>query len=172
MFSYLKAGARRVWCWEINPWSVEGLRRGCEANGWAVKVINMGEGLALSDEEDQSVKVVVFSESNEFAVNRLANLQRGRIMVKHVNLGLLPTSRGSWRTATEVVENDGWIHVHVNVGEHEIEQRVEECVQEFRSLESQVGTDRMVICEHVERVKTFAPGVLHCVFDLYIGDSK
>lgn len=32
-FSYLKRGVRTVFGWEINGWSVEGLRRGCEMNG-------------------------------------------------------------------------------------------------------------------------------------------
>lgn len=33
-FSYLKRGVKRVWGWELNAWSVEGLRRGCLKNGW------------------------------------------------------------------------------------------------------------------------------------------
>ncbi|KAK6858721.1 S-adenosyl-L-methionine-dependent methyltransferase [Apiospora arundinis] len=34
VFSYAELGMR-VLCWELNPWSVEGLRRGALANGWS-----------------------------------------------------------------------------------------------------------------------------------------
>ena len=30
---------------------------------------------------------------------------------------------------------------------------------------------RDVRCEHIERVKTYAPGVLHVVFDVWIGPA-
>ncbi|KAB8342733.1 hypothetical protein FH972_022331 [Carpinus fangiana] len=33
-FSYARAGAARVLCWDLNPWSTEGLRRGAVRNGW------------------------------------------------------------------------------------------------------------------------------------------
>ncbi|KAM7193360.1 S-adenosyl-L-methionine-dependent methyltransferase [Naviculisporaceae sp. PSN 640] len=39
VFSYAKLGFRLL-CWEINPWSVEGLRRGALANGWDVVVFS------------------------------------------------------------------------------------------------------------------------------------
>ncbi|KAM7204773.1 S-adenosyl-L-methionine-dependent methyltransferase [Rhypophila sp. PSN 637] len=39
VFSYAKLGFRLL-CWEINPWSVEGLRRGALANGWDVVVLS------------------------------------------------------------------------------------------------------------------------------------
>ncbi|KAM7220272.1 S-adenosyl-L-methionine-dependent methyltransferase [Rhypophila decipiens] len=39
VFSYAKLGFRLL-CWEINPWSVEGLRRGALANRWDVVVLS------------------------------------------------------------------------------------------------------------------------------------
>jgi tRNA wybutosine-synthesizing protein 2 len=44
-----------------------------------------------------------------------------------------------------------------------------EVVRAFEGLEKERGGRRGVVCEHVERVKTFAPGVMHCVFDIRIG---
>jgi len=35
-FSYSKAGVSKVLCFELNPWSVEGFRRGAEVNGWGI----------------------------------------------------------------------------------------------------------------------------------------
>src|SRR2546423_1828954 len=40
-FSYLKRGVGVVWGWEINGWSVEGLRRGCKENGWRVEILRV-----------------------------------------------------------------------------------------------------------------------------------
>ncbi|RMZ90305.1 hypothetical protein DV736_g2476, partial [Chaetothyriales sp. CBS 134916] len=42
-FSYLKSGVKRVWAWDLNPWSIEGLRRGCEKNGWRHLVVRITE---------------------------------------------------------------------------------------------------------------------------------
>jgi tRNA wybutosine-synthesizing protein 2 len=50
-FSYLKRGVGRVYGWELNGWSVEGLRRGCQRNGWGVKVLKVDhEGVVREDE--------------------------------------------------------------------------------------------------------------------------
>jgi len=151
VFCYLKAGARRVWCWEVNPWSVEALQRGCGMNGWSVKVVRGEEWT------DNGESVVVFEESNEFAVGRMAGRKVG-----HVNMGLLPTSRGAYATAVRLLEEGGWAHVHENVGEGEVEEKRRSVVEEFERLSG--GSMK---CDHVERVKTFAPGVVHCVFDVH-----
>ncbi|RMZ84738.1 hypothetical protein DV737_g985, partial [Chaetothyriales sp. CBS 132003] len=42
-FSYLKNGVKRVWGWDLNPWSIEGLRRGCEKNGWRHLIVQVAE---------------------------------------------------------------------------------------------------------------------------------
>jgi len=153
---YLRAGAKRVWCWEINPWSVEALRRGCGMNGWRCRVVRHGE--EWTEAEDAGEEVVVFEESNEFAAKRMRAKK-----VKHVNLGLLPTSRGAWAMASGLLEEGGWAHVHENVGEKEVERMKEGIVREFGEMR---GPE--VKCERVEKVKAFAPGVVHCVFDIRV----
>ncbi|KAA8899953.1 S-adenosyl-L-methionine-dependent methyltransferase [Sphaerosporella brunnea] len=166
VFPYLRAGARRVWCWEINPWSVEALRRGCVRNGWSVRVVPHSEEFG----QDTGEQVVVFAEGNENAVRRMEAAERLRRMA-HVNLGLLPSSKASWSTAEQLVKTGGLVHVHENVGEHEVAAKTVEFVQSWSDIAAAAGK-RDMKCEHVERVKTFAPGVLHCVFDIRVGESS
>lgn len=151
-FSYLKGGAKRVWGWDLNWWSVEGLRRGAEMNGWncAVNPENLG------DEQ-----IVVYNEDNIKAVERLKGAE---IKVKHVNLGLLPSSQGAWRIATEILdERGGWIHVHGNCRDVEIGHWSNTVVAEFTRL---FGETWNVGIAQKFRVKEFGPGVGHWVLDL------
>jgi len=92
--------------------------------------------------------------------------------VRHVNLGLLPSSSGSWKTAAGLVSDGGWVHVHENCGETEVYDKAKEIVKEFATVEQESGRTGIVQCHHTERVKTFAPGVVHCVFDLRIGGME
>ncbi|KAI0469292.1 hypothetical protein F4859DRAFT_505572 [Xylaria cf. heliscus] len=200
-FSYAAAGFR-VFCWELNPWSVEGLRRGAGANGWSVRVVvPPNPHIETSQKEEDEDKmlgdilagyetIVVFLEDNARAAARLRRLdrlsrgwdseqqrERGpgfRISnVMHVNLGLLPSSQMAWPTAWEVARESrlAWFHVHENVGVADIDARRGEIRGWFaeRSVLGDEGGVRTGVCvEHVELVKTFAPGVWHCVFDLCV----
>jgi tRNA wybutosine-synthesizing protein 2 len=171
VFSYAKLGMR-VLGWEVNPWSVEGLRRGAERNGWTVKVV-AGEELEMPVADvvgDE--RIVIFLEDNRSALERIEALRRakGKVDVLHVNGGLLPTSEERWRDAwaMERESEEGWLHLHENVGEDEIEGRRGEIERMFRTWSSDEGSDITAVVEHVEKVKTFAPRVWHCVFDVYI----
>ncbi len=185
-FSYVAAGVRKVLCWEINPWSVEGLRRGAGVNRWGVEVVGEGEGVGVDGvgvELGREKRIVVFMESNEEALRRIESLRGALPPVRHVNCGLLPSSRGSWRTAVEALDPEfgGWIHVHQNIAVKDIEEVKSEIVAELcglvesaeirRSKSGLIEVERpqkQVECEHVERVKTYAPGVMHCVLDIKI----
>lgn len=161
VFSYARLGLR-VLCWEVNPWSVEGLRRGAERNGFSVRVVGDGEEWGV----DGGERIVVFLEDNARAAGRLRGGGVGRGEVVHVNCGLLPKSEGSWRTAFEAVERGGgWVHVHENVGVGDIEGRRGEIEGVFGRWCRGRGEARV---GHVELVKTFAPGVWHCVFDVFV----
>lgn len=174
-FSYLKAGVDVVLGWEINGWSVEGLRRGAAGNGWGVEIYGEGEG------GDGDVvgcfgrdRFLVFQESNEYARGRIEGLRGALPPVRHVNCGLLPTSRGSWETAIAVLDpwRGGWIHLHENIAVKEIEGKSGEITRDIQGIYDRLAGDnadrREVGSEHVERVKTYAPGVMHCVLDIYI----
>lgn len=166
-FSYAAVGASRVFCWELNEWSCEALVRGARFNGWSVAVVKGGERWV-----DGGERIVVFLEDNNFAGERLHGM-RG---VRHVNAGLLPTSRGGWGTALEIIDGElgGWIHVHENMGISEIKVKTEEVVAALIRLDSEAHHDppRLITCSHVEQVKTFAPGVMHCVLDIHIGERN
>ncbi|KAK0107606.1 hypothetical protein ONS96_003412 [Cadophora gregata f. sp. sojae] len=172
VFSYARMGMGRVVGWELNPWSVEGLRRGALANGWSVRVV-VGDGEGGEGGEE---RIVVFLEDNAKALERLqrvemdGRLESGRIM--HVNCGLLPTSELSWEMAIGMLRGDGWLHLHENVGVEDIESRKVEIGKILEQWLIGAGDGRTVTTEHVERVKTFAPGVWHCVFDVYVAGKE
>lgn len=184
VFSYAALGLR-VLCWEMNPWSVEGLRRGAERNRWSVRVVH-GEcsrrptlEAILGEKDCEDVpQIVVFLEDNRNAARRVQELRtsgselRWLRKVRHVNLGLLPRSDDRWEDARGVLgEEGGWLHLHENVGVKEIESRRDEIEELFEDFEQRVGDGRHARVEHVEMVKTFAPDVWHCVFDVRIANG-
>jgi len=164
VFSYVGMGCHRVLGWELNPWSVEGLRRGARANGWTVLVVKGGEECILGDE-----KIVVFLEDNQRAGKRMREFEvfnDGK--VKHVNCGLLPKSTETWEMALKILRGEGWLHLHENVGIGAQEVRKQGIEKVFRKWLEERKEQRMVVVEHVEWVKSFAPGVWHYVFDVYL----
>lgn len=186
-FAYAKQGAR-VLCWEINPWSVEALRRGARANGWSVRVVS-GPSLALPTSQlvTGDERIVVFLEDNQRAAARIREMRAAgttALDILHVNCGLLPRSDLVWRPAWDAVsgnrrQRDCWLHLHENVGARDIERRRDEIQQLFDGWaapedERMVSRGAVVHVEHIERVKTYAPDVWHCVFDVYIrlGEAK
>ncbi|KAM0248839.1 hypothetical protein ACHAQJ_009303 [Trichoderma viride] len=172
VFSYAALGMR-VLCWEINPWSVEGLRRGAVANKWSVKVIQ-GDDLTLPMEQLMAGedKIIVFLESNERALGRIEEMQEMGLArnIEHVNCGFLPTSEPVWESAWQVTRfaPEAWLHLHENVGVQDIESRRASIQTAFETWAASGASSRAPSAEHVEQVKTFAPGVWHCVFDVRI----
>ena len=176
-FSYAKAGAEKILCWEINPWSVEGLRRGAEKNGWSVNIVKEAGSVERVSKEgkrgDLKDRFLVFVENNNCAADRVEVLRAELGPIRHVNCGYLPTSDASWETAVKVLdpEEGGWIHAHENVAEKDIPQRMAEIEMIFADTINNCLSDgvvRHVKCEHIEKIKSYAPGVIHCVFDIYI----
>ncbi|ESZ95651.1 hypothetical protein SBOR_3952 [Sclerotinia borealis F-4128] len=163
VFSYIGMGVARVVGWELNGWSVEGLRRGAVANGWGIRVVRKGELIEYFGDE----RIVVFLESNVEAEQRLQSM-KGFGTVKHVNCGFLPTSEPTWRKAMNILGEDGWLHLHENVGIADVERRKGEIEEMLRIWLKERVDERIVTVEHVEFVKTFAPAVWHCVFDVYL----
>ena len=173
-FSYAKAGIGKVLCWEINPWSIEGLRRGAKRNGWGVKVIK--DGQALNETINETERLIVFQENNEQAAMRIAALRNSISPVRHVNCGFLPSSKNSWEIAVQLLDPRGpigWIHAHENIAKADIQKREKEVVEIFTRLVNKYRGQGLeaqwdVKCEHVEQVKSYAPGVVHCVLDISI----
>lgn len=172
VFSYARLGLG-VLCWELNPWSVEGLRRGADANGWPVRVVK-GADLALPMAElvTGRERIVVFLEDNQHARRRIEELRIASTVemdVVHVNCGLLPSTVQTWEPAWSIIvgAGDGWLHLHENVGAADIQRRRQEIQEVFNAWARLGGQNRIASVEHVEQVKTFAPNVWHCVFDVY-----
>lgn len=172
-FCYARAGVGRVFCWEINGWSVEGLRRGARGNGWGVRVLEEEEdgrmgGEARVGEE----RLVGFQEDNQNASARVEKLRSHVPPVRHVNCGFLPSSSASWPVAVAVLDpvQGGWVHAHENIAVTDIESRREETTKEFKALANHDANRPRwhVQCQHLHRVKSYAPGVMHCVLDIYI----
>lgn len=180
-FSYLRGGVDVVYGWDINRWSVEGCRKGAVGNKWGVRV-DPGSSNSDGGTEDGEERLVLFQESNEYAPTRLRKVKQqtqeaGKqwVDILHVNLGLLPTSSGAYKTALEVLGlNDGvkeaWIHVHENVAKEDVDGMKENIVKRFGESREEVEGmgDVEVEVEHVEFVKSWAPGVWHCVFDVKV----
>jgi tRNA wybutosine-synthesizing protein 2 len=121
------------------------------------------------------VDFLIFNMSNACATALVAPLLSILPPIRHVNLGLLPRSRDTWRDAVRLVnrEGGGWIHAHENVGVVEMVERKEEIEGMFQGYVTEVDGEskekrRKAKVEHVERVKMYAPGVVHCVFDVWI----
>ncbi|EXJ75348.1 uncharacterized protein A1O5_02044 [Cladophialophora psammophila CBS 110553] len=205
-FCYLSRGVRRVYGWDINSWSIEGLRRGCERNGWRCLVVRVGEAGSLqgsgsvrdlveeiargdhADNREAAVRCVAFLGDNKWAWKVLKEMQHecaridnnegrvgSRFNVRHANLGLLPSSRASWQEALQAITGlseggtGGWLHVHENVDVREIDAMKLDIVRDIDGLvKREPGCPRTVSCPHVQQVKTYAPGVMHCVFDVEI----
>lgn len=173
--SYLKKHAKRVFCWEINQYSVEGLARGVKKNGF---------GDAYVVQRDQKVdlkrvlmsRCVVFLESNQHCLERFKELLEQeepgseselKLNVSHVNLGLLPTSTASWPFACKLVDFYGsknscsWIHVHENIGVSDLDSFMKDTQQQLQSFSQTKHVEPIWL----EKVKTFAPDVYHVVGD-------
>jgi tRNA wybutosine-synthesizing protein 2 len=170
-FSYAKAGVSKVYCWELNPWSVEGLRRGAEGNKWPVSVVKFGHANSFLMQE-KATRISVFEMDNVHAAG-IVKKTRDRIPpIRHVNCGLLPTSRGSWRTAVEIIDPElgGWLHLHENFRVDQITEMGQEVVLEIQGIldHGSFSSGTTALLEHIEKLKTYAPGVMHCVLDISI----
>lgn len=134
---------------ELNPWSVEGLRRGIQGNKLAGQIaVHLG--------------------NNESSVpNFVASANR-------VILGLIPSSKQGWPLAVRAMHPRGAIfHVHMNLTEPELDGFVVELQAEIRSLihllrNDLAGQNVSFHLLHTEKVKSYAPKVNHYVFDLQV----
>lgn len=168
-FSYLKAGVDNVLCWDLNPWSIEGLRRGAAANKWSTAFYT-DDDVSLEHLIKSGSRLLVFNESNEHALSRIRQLPHSFPPFRHVNCGLLPTSRGSWQTAVKILDREmgGWVHVHENFATNEIDFKAEEVRLVFQRMLEKDARGGIVEVDHINRLKSYAPGVMHCVLDIYV----
>ncbi|CAI4047886.1 tRNA(Phe) (4-demethylwyosine(37)-C(7)) aminocarboxypropyltransferase SKDI_13G1320 [Saccharomyces kudriavzevii IFO 1802] len=166
-FSYLAKSARTLFAFELNPWSVEGLKRGLKANGF-----------------DKTGNCHVYQESNEMCIQRITEFQAQnpgfQLRVRHINLGLLPSSRQGWPLAIKLIHLQGaslttvTMHIHENVhikaindGSFEKDVVTEiGAINESIILTENRNTKLQFVNSKLERIKTFAPDVWHVCLDV------
>jgi len=77
----------------------------------------------------------------------------------------LPSSQYAWKVACEILdEGGGWIHVHGNCRDTDIEAWTSSVLSDFQSLFKHKWS---INVRERFRVKEFGPGVGHWVLDLY-----
>lgn len=156
-FSYAKQRPKRIYCWEINHWSVEGLVRAAKQNKFQVRVVQENEAYVPHADDF----IVVFLEDNQRCLQRLPQLELSTLT--HVNMGLLPHARDAFNIAKEVLKIshlDPVIHIHENVRTVEINSWALE-------MESLFGK-----CITIERIKEYSPGVQHLCGDFRYAKDK
>ncbi len=136
----------------------------CEWNEHAVQALRYN---VADNKITDKVEIFVGDCRKSAEKHKLVNL------VDRVSLGLLPSSEGGWRTAIRAlkVPSGGWLHVHANVPAQEMESWTFWLCHELNILSQEEGKpkDWWILCDHVERVKSFAPTVFHYVADVFVG---
>lgn len=144
---FLKGGCDKLYACEMNPWSVEALKRNLKSN------------------KISADRIVILEGNNEDYVDVYA----GR--ADRVNLGLLPSSKQGYPLAIKAINRSkkSTLHIHENVRRDEIQLKKIEIVDELKML---LGgdDDTIVECYFVEVVKSYSPGVLHVVYDISVSN--
>ena len=144
----LSSNVKLLHACEWNPDAVQALRRNLKANGVESRcVVHPGD------------------------CRRLALI--GEERAHRVSLGLIPDSKVGGETAVMCLrEEGGWLHVHGNANEKDVVAFGESTASSIRDLCHYLrGVDWDVACTHVQRVKSYAPRVLHLVADIKCGPS-
>lgn len=98
-------------------------------------------------------------------------------MLRHsanrILLGYLPSSQRSWAAAVAMLNNltGGILHLHENVSKEQIENRrmnIENQLMKYLH-KSHGNVCWKIKTLHTELVKSIAPGILHVVYDIYLG---
>ena len=155
--SYLKRGARNCLCFELNPWSTEALRRGIVANKIDPRTCH------------------IYNEDNVNCIRRIeqwAHTIDGDPRIRHINLGLLPSSKKAWPLAQAIISLQRkcanppavvTMHIHENVHINLLNN--ESFIQDTIAILSQ-DSSSSYIARHLEKIKTFAPDVWHVCLDV------
>ena len=135
-------GAAHVHACEWNPASIDGLRTSAALNGV----------------ED---RLTVHEGDNSMAMAKL------RGVADRVILGLLPSSEPAWKAAVHCLKDSGgWLHVHMNVEEEQLEAWTAATVERLNSTADAMGRPWALVAKHLEKVKWYAPRVRHVVLDI------
>lgn len=138
----VRSQAVRVHACEMNPASIEGLR-------WAASKNGVGARLTVHEGDNQTT------------MPGLAGV------ADRCHLGLLPSSEAVWQHALACLKpSGGWLHIHMNVEKENVQAWSDETVHTLKRFAQEVGRNWSIEAKHIERVKSYSPGVLHVVLDV------
>ena len=138
----VRSQAGHVHACEMNPASIEGLK-------WAAAKNGIEDQLSVHEGDNQAT---------------LPNLVG---VADRCHLGLLPSSEAVWQHALACLKpTGGWLHLHMNVGKEKVQSWSDETVQKLDKMARVLGRNWLIEAKHVERVKSYSPGVLHVVLDV------
>ncbi|SMN22201.1 similar to Saccharomyces cerevisiae YML005W TRM12 S-adenosylmethionine-dependent methyltransferase of the seven beta-strand family [Maudiozyma saulgeensis] len=177
-FSYLKLGCRNLFGFELNPWSVKGLWQGFNANNKFKPTLNNGKCITTKLHRNEGEYCHIYNENNEMSNQRLQefrdqNMAGELLKIRHINLGLLPSSQQGWPVAILLLDNhNNWgacplstLHIHENVSIQDINDGsfIKQTLLKLHTL----GASRYQFnSTHLEKIKTFAPDVWHICLDV------
>lgn len=171
-FSYLKLQCKNIFGFELNEWSVLGLQKGLVAN----KYFDNHDGIHI------------YNENNEKSVERIQEFRLKEndnklLNIRHINLGLLPSSQQGYPLALEILlQHNDWLqtplstlHIHENVHIDDIQngefaQLVVTNLEQSIPVEKVDGDSRSwsFTVVYLEQIKTFAPDVWHVCIDVNV----
>ncbi len=126
----------------------------CEWNRHAVKALKVN--LRANGVADRCT--VLFGDSRRIAPEGVAD---------RVILGLLPSSKGGWKTALTCLKaTGGWLHLHENVTDRDEESWMQDTLNELRTMSVEMQRNWSISVEHREHVKWYAPHIRHVVLDI------
>ena len=139
----VRSGAAHVHACELNPASIAGLAWGAQAN-------SVEQRLTVHHGDNQET------------------LPSLRETADRCHLGLLPSSEAVWGHALACLKpSGGWLHIHMNIEKDNLEAWCDEALVSLKSKAKAMGRNWTVSCHHLERVKSYSPGVLHVVLDVH-----
>ncbi|KEQ95335.1 hypothetical protein AUEXF2481DRAFT_215364 [Aureobasidium subglaciale EXF-2481] len=180
-FNHVAAGVHKVLCWDSNPWSIEGLRRGAVKNRWNVQIRRKSQSRCKSLGLLPKTRIVAFEEEDEKALARVNDLRHKLPPVRRVHCGSTTTSRKSYAMAAAILDPElgGWVYIQEGCGVQEVVPRsiemradLEEIVQTLDRERGYLGNGkidaRKPVVEHIQRTASHTPGVFTCSIDIHI----
>lgn len=143
----VRSKAAHVHACELNPASIAGLQWGASAN-------------------DVEQKLTVHEGNNQDTLPSLRGL------ADRCHLGLLPSSEAVWSHSLACLKpTGGMLHIHMNVEKEHIEQWRMDTIATLEMMAQEAGRAWNITSVHLERVKSFSPGVVHVVLDVLCSPS-
>lgn len=138
----VRSDAALVHACEMNPASIEALNWAAAKNG-------------------VDSRLVVHQGDNQTTLPMLTGI------ADRCHLGLLPSSEAVWQHALACLKpTGGRLHVHMNVPKAGIEAWKSNTMERLSGLAKKIDRHWDMEVEHLERVKSYSPGVIHVVLDV------